>query len=678
MTTPSTGTTDKSQCFNPISSFVFAIVSFMIAPFLGLVYFMQSRIHFISFIRVQSIIKRLQATIHIFSSYIIRVGSSITINYHINFLTYTIEKMLQKTRGTNQRPSTFVKFLRSALVCTLPLTFLMLIMMFFCMSIASILFTSLLVFRSLSATLASYASSFENKMTIFIDEVAALFNFKFLAQIFQPLVNLYSFLSNIINHINFGPVAVQCSGSQAGMELVGNCLIIIIVFIVVEVEYASILLNAKELISNYVHLSLLNRVIHGLDYYFHLAVSLTLYAIFSLFNPVQITVQFLASMVNIEQFYTIDSIVHSYSNYCDNYPGFTNIDIFMAYSCTAVTTLFLIPIIVIMLRLMIPNKLGLLATSKEEGATRLEEDGEEDRVHRIVKPAIDHLRKLRLRALNLYTICRDKVRMIVDRLVVSVQHRVLSLTCLNEKLVFLDEMRKERYNIMLVLIDPYLNYIFLLVSSYCKILTGILTVLSPDIVAIRSFIFWFSKVFRLLEHEEYLDDKEMAAVVTELQAKDAKTDIYSINVVRVTETSREIVDRLTIVDGTFWNLIGRLTDDDENRIAFKADDKLKRESFYELIHQESKELPTTSRLLRNSLNITFNVMKYFLYNNFFNFWIVTVVTLSIESMVYHYEFHSYHYHTYISKKIFNVAIAFYICGILYDIVSLFLLGAQGI
>lgn len=76
MTTPSTGTNNKSQCFNPISSFLLAIVSFMIAPFLVLVYLMQSRIHFISFMRVQSIVKRLQSTMSLFSSYIVKVGLS--------------------------------------------------------------------------------------------------------------------------------------------------------------------------------------------------------------------------------------------------------------------------------------------------------------------------------------------------------------------------------------------------------------------------------------------------------------------------------------------------------------------------------------------------------------------------------------------------------------------------
>ena len=79
MTTPSTGTTDENQCFNPISSFLLAIVSFMIAPFLVLVYFMKCRIHFVSFIRVQLVIKRLQITMSLFSKYLKEIGSSLNL-----------------------------------------------------------------------------------------------------------------------------------------------------------------------------------------------------------------------------------------------------------------------------------------------------------------------------------------------------------------------------------------------------------------------------------------------------------------------------------------------------------------------------------------------------------------------------------------------------------------------
>lgn len=79
MTTPSTGTTNESQCFNPISSFLLAILCFMISPFLVLVYFIQCRVHFVSFIRVQSITKRLRFTMRLFSCYIEEVGSSLTV-----------------------------------------------------------------------------------------------------------------------------------------------------------------------------------------------------------------------------------------------------------------------------------------------------------------------------------------------------------------------------------------------------------------------------------------------------------------------------------------------------------------------------------------------------------------------------------------------------------------------
>ena len=74
MTTPSTGTTSKSQCFNPISSFLLAIVTFMIAPLLVLVYFIQCRLHFISFVRVQLVVSRVQFTVQLICQYVKEVG----------------------------------------------------------------------------------------------------------------------------------------------------------------------------------------------------------------------------------------------------------------------------------------------------------------------------------------------------------------------------------------------------------------------------------------------------------------------------------------------------------------------------------------------------------------------------------------------------------------------------
>ena len=76
MSTPSTGTTDKNQCFNPISSFLLAIVSFIIAPILVFIYFIRCRLHFVSFVRAKLIISRLQFTVRLFCKYINEVGKS--------------------------------------------------------------------------------------------------------------------------------------------------------------------------------------------------------------------------------------------------------------------------------------------------------------------------------------------------------------------------------------------------------------------------------------------------------------------------------------------------------------------------------------------------------------------------------------------------------------------------
>ena len=380
-----------------------------------------------------------------------------------------------------------------------------------------------------------------------------------------------------------------------------------------------------------------------------------------MFNPVQITVQFLASMVNIEQFYTIDSYVHSYSSYCDNYPLFTNLDIYMAYSCTAVTTLLIVPLIVIMFRLMIPNKVSLM---ENDNATRLR-DEEIRKPHRLVEPFVDGVTRLKSKVLNLYKTIRDRVKARYSLISTSVQRRVPSCTFLNEKISRYDTMRQEKYNRAIVFTKPYLDYLSRRLSRYGRVLTGVLTVLSPDIVVIRVFIFWFSKVFRLVEYEKYLDERAVSLIVSELNANDLAKAARSTRAERVTETSREIVDRFTILDENFWKFTGKFTDDDENHAAFKADDDQKRESFYELMKQESKEIPATSRILRDVINIFYELMK-FGFNNLVTLAFIACVTVCVvlkASQVV------------IGSSMFLVV---YISGVLFDIVSLLLLNAQGI
>ena len=452
---------------------------------------------------------------------------------------------------------------------------------------------------------------------------------------------------------------MQCSGSQAAMELLGNCLIIITVLIIVESEYATILLNVKEMIANYIKISLLDRVLHGLEYYYHLLISLALYTVFSLFNPVQITVQFLASMVNIEQFYTIDSFVHGYSSYCNDYPAFTNIDIFMAYSCTAVTPLMIVPLVVIMFSLMIPSKVSL---KRNDDATRLQ-DEEVCKPHRLVEPFIDGVARLKGRVVNFYTTSRDRVKTLLERMSALVQRRMQSCTFLNEKVSSYNAVRHERYNRFIVLMKPYLDCLYLRLSRYGKILTGVLTVLSPDIVVARVFILWFSSVFRLIEYEEYLDDVEVASIASERSAKDLAKAVRSTRAERITERSREIVDRFTVLDENFWKFTGKFIDDDENHTTFKEDDKQNRESFYELIKQESQEYPAPLNCLRDIMNITLRLTK-FLFSNLITLGFTASVTVSVVT-----------FSSEISVPL-SISVVVYTSGVLFDIVSLLVMNAQ--
>jgi len=313
---------------------------------------------------------------------------------------------------------------------------------------------------------------------------------------------------------------------------------------------------------------------------------------------------------------------------------------------------------------MIPNKVSL---KENDNATRLE-DEEISKPHRLVEPFVDGVRRLKSKVLNLCKTVRDRVKALHSLISASAQRRMPSCTFLNEKISRYDTLRQERYNRVVVFTKPFLDNLFLRLSRYGRILTGVLTVLSPDIVVIRVFISWFSMVFRLVEYENYLDDVEVSSIVSELNVNDLAKALRSNRAERVTETSREIVDRFTILDAKFWKFTGKFTDDDENHAAFEADDGQKRESFYKLMKQESKEIPATSRLLRDAMNITLELTK-FLFNNLVTLGFIAGVTVCVVAKATQ---------GVLIGAYTSIFFVVYISGVLFDILSLLLLNAQGI
>ena len=450
------------------------------------------------------------------------------------------------------------------------------------MGVASVLFTSLLIFRSLSATFEQYAVSFEDRMTFFINLISSLLNVKFFVALFRPLESIYSFLSNILSHINFGRVAVQCQGSQSAIELFGNIILIMIVFIVVEAEYAVILLNLKELTGNYIRASLLDRIFHGYRYYLHLLISVFLHTILNEINPVQLSVQFIITIVNIEQFYTFEYYGHSYSSFCNSHPGFINIDAFMAYGSTAVTTFLMIPLIVIILKLMVPVKVVLKGN---EDGVRLDDDVDFPTLYKRVKNTD-------------FAILKEQLPEFVF---------------LNDKLAYYDSVRQENFEKFLAPIKSYLVTYAPVVSEILRVTKGVMFICSPDIAAVRVFMIWAASVLRSIEYEQILSDSKIASILLELDNKHRSLE----STARLTDSSREIVDRFSIIDANFWKFTGKFIDDDSNHAAFKAEEENKRLSFYELMLQESKELPPASSLLE--------LFVYLIQNLFTLFTIITFI-----------------------------------------------------
>lgn len=582
-------------------------------------------------------------------------------------------------------PTQLARFLFSAFVCSLPVLFLLLILLFFCLSVASILFTSLLLFRSLSATFEQYEVSFEDRMTYFISILSSFFQMKFFVDLFKPLTSIYGFLSNILSHINFGRIAVQCQGSQAPIELLGNIILLITVFIVVEAEYAVVLLNLRELTGNYVRVSMLDRIFQGYRHYVHLLVSVGFYITFTEVNPVQITVQFMTTMVSIEQFYSFEYYGHSYSSYCNNYPGFTNIDSFMAYASTAVTTFFIIPLVVIMMRIMIPNKLVL---QKNEAAARLDDD-DEISYHPRVKIIIDFIAQKKQVISTFYLSLKSRANARVEQSLVFLRQLPLCVL-IKDKLDYYESIRQKRYEMTILSMKSYLvpyapryNEFLVHYQMLSRVVKGVLSVLSADIAAVRIFMLWAASVFRSIENEQILGDANKASIVSEMDNR----YYVSESTVRLTDSSREIIDRFSIVDANFWKFTGKFIDDDINHEAFKAEDGTRRLSFYELILMEYKEMPAASSVIRVLMKAPIQLIVLAIRNLFTIYIIVSCLYFAFYKVFVWASHLDDNYRAdddragvvnILKQPLLNLCIASFVMAAICDLMVIFLLKVRGI
>lgn len=549
------------------------------------------------------------------------------------------------------------RYMLAAFMCCSPLIFLISVVMYFCIFLGSTMFTSLIIFSSMSTMIEAYTLSFQKCISTFISNIASHFRFHFLSILLRPLEQFYIFLYTLLSRVDLGPVAVQCQGSQAAMELLRNCFFLITIFIVVESEYAVIVLNLKALTAKYIRISLLDRIFHGYGYYLHLFISIILYAVVTLVNPVQISVQYLVSMVNIEQFYDSKYYVHRYSSYCDSYPGLPKIDIFMAFGSTAVTSFLIIPIVIIMIRVMIPNHLP--GDSKLSECVTLEEEDDTFKYPQHIDPLIKFVsNKLDINITNRYLYMKENTKLLMEKMSVLVKQNSPSCTFLNDNITYYNSIRQEKLNLVMVCLKPLeLRY-----TRLRKIVTGILSVLSPDNLAIRLFILWAAHVFRLIEYEQFLSDATVASVISELDDID-----YSLQSEKRAEPSREIVNRLVIVDPNFWKYLGKFIDDDDNLIDFKDDEQNKRLSCHDLMLKVSKELPTAQHIAKQLVGIPIPIIC-FLINNLITLLIMTCCILGMIGF-------SQIKMNYFSFKI--VGITFYVIAILCDLVSIFVLKFEG-
>lgn len=160
-------------------------------------------------------------------------------------------------------------------------------------------------------------------------------------------------------------MSVQCQGSQAPIEALGNVVVLLTVFIVIESNYALFFYKVNRYVTGI--WSMLDSTIslspnrcskYKRKCYWYWTVVLHY---FLSIEPVHVLIQYLVTSVSIQQFYTLKYGIHAYDNYCNT--SLYNIDILMALIGTTTMSLMIIPFIFITIRIMVPYRLDEIQVS---------------------------------------------------------------------------------------------------------------------------------------------------------------------------------------------------------------------------------------------------------------------------------------------------------------------------
>lgn len=556
------GASDVSNCFNPISNLLFSIMCAIVTPIVLVVYFFKSRFHFVSFVRCQKVTYKASEMILIFTLFL----GTLTLNIIITTITTIQEEKLSIKRSIRKR-SFCARFLMNLFTLfALPLAFVFLVFVYFCITIGSILFTSLILFKSLSTSLQQLDSTFDEHITNWIDDITNLIKIPWLGTGFNWLLTLVSkvfgYLSNLARHIPLGAVSVQCQGAQAPIEAFGNVIILVTVFIVIESEYTLFVYRMQRYVTNILMMFFHGNKCHrNICHYIYLFITVIVYYVLSL-DPIRVLIQYFLTSISLQQFFTYQYGVHQYDAFCNDIQHIPNADTFMAFMGTTITSVTIIPFIYIMTRIMMPYKLD---TTKRNDVGRIPSDQTE------YHPLVACCKKREL------TDKTKKTRSVTD----------------SDK----DDLQKleERIEKVVLVLDKLILRVFTLAGSILAYLLRLFQPLALDVLCIKAVIRYSSAVIMLLLDKS---GKEMFTVWI-------KDHLNSPSICSTTDSKKSncfehncsccCCRRIQFPESDFRAMIDFGIDNDENFCNFELDEQAsKRLNYFDLSIKEMSEI--TSRI----------------------------------------------------------------------------------
>lgn len=220
------GSVTSSDCIIPVTNFAMGFVSVVLCGILLGPYIAGNRLRRIAFLRRERLVKQCQVLFsYLFDTLKIleKASQEIINNRHREALA-----------STARYSKEFLKKLLFVTCIVVLVAGVIIYHLFF--NLVMIIFKAMIVWRGYRDIIYFQVPNFSHLINQFIESIGLVINFPDITYIFYPVFRAISFIANI--NINLSAVNVSCSGAQAPIRLLVDCLVAAFVVIVIESEMA--------------------------------------------------------------------------------------------------------------------------------------------------------------------------------------------------------------------------------------------------------------------------------------------------------------------------------------------------------------------------------------------------------------------------------------------------------